>query len=252
MERAKINLIELDHVYHVGTLNVCDRQRNYGNSLEGDCLSVSLCPHAWQEIAKLGSYDLHRLSKQPGRFLDVITIKNNPEEFSQIAAWAISEGLVQRKTVFRAWSFDEETEDWSYLLAETKEAAISEINLDDDLNFDPDEPGPDGRLLVEPFDILAGTQTLWTQVGATLGPADDASDLILIAFAKSKAADVLGFEIDGVWWNEEYAPERLSAPRGGIFPEALQSWSSAPCSFDEVEDICSLDELAQGLSPSPR
>lgn len=252
MERADFNIIDLDHVYHVGTLNVSDRNTNFKNSFEGHCLSVSLCPHAWVEIAKLGGYELHKLSKRSGRFLDVQHITNSPKLYNEIVNWAVSEGIAVRKSVFKAWYFDEDNEGWSYLLAETKESAISEVNLDDDESFNPDGPGPDGRQLVEPTEIVTGTEKLWKEVGAKLDSADDATDMILIAFARSKAADVLGFEVDGVWWDEEYAPERLSAPRGGILPERLQTWEPASCSFDEVEDLISFDDLEASISPSPQ
>ena len=35
-------------------------------------------------------------------------------------------------------------------------------------------------------------------------------------------AETLGY--DGVWWEEDYAPWKLSAPRGVIFQEKLKEW----------------------------
>lgn len=47
MNSAEIAVVHLDAVYHIGTLNAADVGRNSGRgSLEGRCLSVSLCPHA--------------------------------------------------------------------------------------------------------------------------------------------------------------------------------------------------------------
>jgi hypothetical protein len=237
----EFKIIELDHVYHVGTLDPSNLGLNSGSgSLEGRCLSVSLCPNAWVGIARLGGYDLHKLTKSGGRFLDVHAIMSDPELTDRVVDWAIKDGLAIRKQVFRAWSYDDENDDWSYLLAETRSAAIHEINIDDNEGFDPDSFGPEGRPLIEPFDIVAGTEKLWKASGATLGPADDAMDLVIICFASESASGLADGPIDGVWWNEAYDPDRLSAPRGGILPERLAEWAAEACSFNDVEDVTAL------------
>jgi len=55
----------------------------------------------------------------------------------------------------------------------------------------------------------------------------------------------LGRQVDGLYWNETYDPDGLSAPRGAIFPECVPEWSAAKVAFSAIEDE---EELAV-LSP---
>lgn len=244
------HIIEINSVYHVGTMKPENLGLNSGSgSLEGRCLSVSQCPHAWTQIAKLGGNDLFELSKTGGRFLDVISVLNDPKLHTEITNWAISNGYAKRTTAFRVWTDDDESGEWSYFTVGTRKEAIHEININDDPSFNPDVDGPGGGPRIEPIDIVAGTEKLWIESGAKLPAAQDASDLIILVFAAKEGKPRFGVDLDGVWWNENFDPDRLSAPRGGIFPERIQDWKTSLCSFSDVEDFALSEDDTETPSP---
>lgn len=168
----------------------------------------------------------------------------SPSMRNEITEWAISEGYAVKREAFRAWEYNEDNDAWSYILVATREDAFG--NLED--MDDPDAEGPHGHSAIEAVEVVAGTGKLWRAVGAQLTDVDDAMDLIAIHFIAVKGNEILGFHPDGIWWHEDLAPERLSAPRGAIFPERLGEWSHATCEFNDVEDVEYPE--AESLNPS--
>lgn len=207
-------LRSLSRVWHLGTLNPADRGGLYSSSLEGDCLSVSECPAAWQKIARLGGSPIQELTKPEGQFLDIYAVLDAPELRASVLAWALDQGLVVPAQKWRSWNTDEDGE-WHYVLCNTQAQVEAERD-----GMDDDE-APAGHRGVEPMDVVVGTLKLAERLSQTLHEVEccDCMDFAILMWARAQAS------IDGVYWNEELNPGRLSAPRAGIFPERLAEWS---------------------------
>lgn len=212
----QIPTLETSIVYHVGTMESSDKGVHFKHSLEGHCLSVSHHPDAWVKIAKLGGlpyWSLHKLDGSPARFVDAHSLTESPEVMDQIKAWGLSMGLIQERTLYRAWSTDEDDR-WRYSLHGSELEASQEV--------DEDSEGPDGGPAIEPSLTMTGTDALGGIVGRSLHANDDATDMLLLAWAQIQT------DLDGVWWSDELDVHALSAPRGGILPCRLQNWTHKP------------------------
>ena len=231
---SNLPIISLDRVFHIGTLAPSDRGAQ-GESLEGHLLSISLAPHAWRRIARLGGNPLHTLSKPGGiRLLDLHAVERDAELRLQVEEWALAEALLERTDLWRAWRYDSEDDAWQYTLHASEDAALAQVD-------EEDEPeGPDGSPAVEPCALLVGTPALAAiaQIG-NLGERDG------FDYAATVWTERTQPDLDGVWWEETYDPAGLSAPRGGIFPSRISevtateiNWKAAP---DDVESLRELD-----------
>lgn len=223
-----IPIVELGRVYHVGSLDPELRGSLHRSSQEGPCLSVSLCPDAWTGIARLGGSDLFALERDGGAFLDVHAAMADASLRETIVGWAEAEGLIVYRERWKAWSFDEETESWMNFDVDTLEDAKAEV--------DEFATGPDGGPAIELSMGYVATEELGRRLGC--GRFDDAFalDFAAMAWARDAAPMPTGRAIDGVWFREEYAPERLSAPRGGIFPDALPGWTPVSLPRNSIDD----------------
>lgn len=243
-----LSVIHFERVLHIGTLNIGDRSRNYRSSYEGNCLSVSVTPHAWQQIAKLGGYDLHELTKEGGRLVDVHAVRNS-DDFAEIVAWAKANGLVEDREVFKGWECNEDDE-WAYTYFASEQAALEELDMDGEYDGKISRmPHPRGHKAIEPVTILGGTAALSQIVGRDFDVTEAADDYLIMAYAHQE------MDVDGVWWNEDYDPDGYSAPRGGIFPNKVAEWTASEIDFDDVDDdeeMERLDDLMMGNAPSPR
>ena len=208
--------------FHVGTLDPA-RRSSAKDSLEGPCLSVSHCPFAWRRIAKLGNAPLQAMrftgDQDRALFLDVLAIERGAPLFQDIVGWGTRNGLVSEKTMFKAWEFDTETEEWRYSLHVTPEVAREELEA---LNPNEALAAPDGHEPIEPATILAGTPALEARVQHARLDQIDAFDFLALVWAMETQPQLLG-----IWWTETYDPDALSAPRGGVFPDRLPQFLRA-------------------------
>lgn len=194
-------------LYHIGLmvgLQEGRRQRGSTSSQEGHCLSVSECPDAWRQIAKIGGYPLWELIKPGNAFLHAHALKK--AERKLIEAWALQQGFVQAGTLFQAWSTDEEGEP-IFGLYLTREEAVDELGED----------------AYEASDIKEVPAVLPTEALSAYCQQKvdflDVEDMIQLCYADK----VLG--LDGVFWNDRLDPYAYSAPRAGILPHKLAEWS---------------------------
>lgn len=239
-------VLKLPSVYHLGSLNRDDRGYR-GDSLEGHCLSVSLCPEAWRQIAKLGGAPLNRLTNPQGIFLDVHGVMDTITLRSPIEQWGIENQLAEIREMWRVWGFDSETDEWRYMLMTTKEQAIGEADGCGEFDDTDNIPAPPGHRGVESAMVYVGTLPLAERVRHRDVTEQDAFDFVLMAWAEDTQP-----EIDGLWWRETYDPDSLSAPRGGILPGKLENWTSRLCNEkdpgefpEEVVSFIDLDFLRQ-------
>lgn len=222
----RLPVLQTDTVLHIGRLDLATKGRN---SLEGHCLSVSLCPTAWRSIAQLGGHPLWSLTLRNAAYLDLHRVEKSKALRAHIEAWGLVQDYVRQVQCWRVWCTDEEG-DFRYSLYATETAARLESGDDDE--------GPDHGPAVEPLAILAGTQRLADHVHVADLATRESFDLLALVWAESTQPAVCG-----VWWSETYDPMALSAPRGGIFPDRLSQFDVSPCSFNDHDD----DETGEGL-----
>lgn len=184
---------------HVGTLNPADKSRG---SHEGAGLSVSLHPDAWRVIAR-GQVrgDDWTLFKSDGLFLDYHELSE--VHIEQIAHWGVTNGYVERGTLYQATWFDDELDSELMSLHLTREQAGDECS-------DPDS-------IQELPDRLVPTAKLKARVNGD-APLVLVPDLLATVFAE----EVLS--VDGVWWEDRLDVYAYSAPRGVISATKLPSW----------------------------
>lgn len=190
---------ELPLLFHIGTLEAADRQRNYGESYEGHALSVSLDPEAWAGIARLGGYPWWALRKRGARFLDAHELTKAQRKL--VLEWGYAKGYAEPATAYEISWYDDELEQECVTLCESRE----------DAEFELEE---EGRKLKRRRTFRT-TQAFLDAIGAKRAAFDD-FDRLLVLWAEQET------DLDGVWWEDQYGP--LSAPRGGIFPSRLGQW----------------------------
>jgi hypothetical protein len=236
-----IPLIRLAEVWHVGTM---DRERvganSGGSSLEGHSLSVSLCPEAWTEIARLGGNATFRLDRPDGLFMNVHAALGDPDLRDEMLRFAVENDLVVPTTLWRFWETDE-VEEWRWSTAASRDEAWEEIACAHCLDPDDDEAlgdleAPEGYRLVEEIASYRATDALRTLVGMRLPDGEDATDAAAVAFAMTALPD-LGLPVDGVWWRETFDPDALSAPRGCIFRGAASNWRAVRTAAPDDEEL---------------
>lgn len=236
---ASVPVFHLQRVYHVGTLDAALRGTLHRSSQEGPCLSVSLCPRSWVEIARLGGSPLFALERDGAAFLDVLAVLRDDELRDVVVRWAESEGLIEFREQWKAWRYDDEIEEWCHFLFDTRQQAEAEI--------DEFAQGPDGGPAIEVHVGYVATEDLARRLGC--GPVDSmfTLDFAAMLWAREAASLCLGRSFDGVWFDEDHAPERSSAPRGGIFPETLSAWTTLPLAWADVDDEEALDTMPEAI-----
>lgn len=213
------HLIERPTVFHVGTLEPDRKGHFHADSLEGHCLSVSLHPEAWIQIARLGGSPVWRLDHESGAFVDILSLEADAVAANAVRAWGVEQGLAQIKTCWRAWQYDSEEDDWRYMVFDTEEKA--RLNADE---FEDREGGN-----VECVSLCVGTPALCEIIGWKDASTKEVLDFLVLAYLEANVP-----EVQGVWWSEILDPDALSAPRAGILPSRLQGWQRSASSTEEA------------------
>ena len=206
LNESKFAQIKLDAVFHVGTLDAAQKGTYHRRSQEGNGLSVSLHPHEWAQIAKLGGGRLYRLEKHDGVFLDYHRI--TPRLRRALEAWTLDQGWAQLGTRWRVEWYDSEQADRRYLLVESQEAAQAEFG-----SF-----VGDASATMKPVQVFCATAKLIERIGFAPDPIETL-DLTTTCWVEDCTA------LDGVWWEDTLSPDDLSAPRGVINLKSLPAWT---------------------------
>ncbi len=106
-----------------------------------------------------------------------------------------------------------------YFNGATREEAQDEIDYR--IEYEDDEALESHRVEEVP-EGLKGTPEL-AQQARYHRSKDFMGDIVLELAATLYAEHVL--KIDGVWWNDIYDPDSLSAPRGMIVPSMIPTWT---------------------------
>lgn len=228
-----------ERVYHIGTLNPADLGVNSGNSsLEGNCLSVSVTPHGWRQIAKLGGYPLHEMTCGNACFLDVHKALDDDATRKFLVDWAVQKELLREVPCVEVFSYDDELDSWICHTVDSFDDALDELGISEEELADHEDEA--GRALIVESTMMQATPALHQLVGGSARNGD-ATDYALIAWVMTEAEEKLGFAVDGLWWRENYDPDCYSAPRGSIIPSRVPAWQAKEIGFNRVDDEEELD-----------
>lgn len=214
----KIPTISAKNLWHWGDLQIENRYER-GISLEGNLFSMSACPMAWQQIARLGGSQLH-IRESESVLLDMHSILFDEDPSSKAArktieSWGVRTGLLHEREIFTVTEYDDELERDRHSEYLSWEEAEHEA-------FDPDQISSSLRLI--------GTAALIAI--HNLNPKEIAGvEYAVIEWTKAHASNL----VQGVYWNETLDPFGYSAPRAGMFD--AQSLDLKPASeVPEDED----------------
>lgn len=206
--------LAISTVYHVGTLAGVPDDR--GHSFEADCLSVSRCPSAWRQIARIGG-PTWLLRNDDGRFIDVRRLSRRLRH--DLERWAAACGYLETRRIYRAIvTRDDATGEPGYSWFESREQA--------------EEEALEGERIRAVITTAATPKLLAARNTRRPHYERDALDLIAMTWAAASG-------LDGLWWTENLDPLALSAPRGGIVASSLHNWTATQVGdvHDESADV---------------
>jgi hypothetical protein len=217
---------ELHHVGNLTQAPVLPRSLSY----EGPGLSVSTCPDAWRQIARLGghaTWSLRRCDGATGRFLDLASLGS---------AWdakILEAGLLTSVTQIVVQRYDDEFEEMVEMQCSDIQEALGEAGLDDvscDSEFGCIAGDPAGSAVFRRTGHTAtGALLAWWQGEFAGTPPDCMAREMAVACLVDRTTD-----LDGVWWECPIDPSRLRAPAGVIVPSRLGQWSAACVGYPDV------------------
>lgn len=212
IENAELQPIRtFDRLWHVGSMVASAKRKG---SYEGAGLSVSRHPNAWTQIARGHvNGDIWELTKPNNRFLDYHAMPYRLK--TQIRQWGIEQGYIEETTHFRIRYYDDEWEQERWMDFNTREEAEEEAEM-----MDLENP------IEEITDALKATPKLDAR---TMNAGGDMEALVPVWVEDMT-------DLDGVWWQDSYDPDRLSAPRGVIMQSKMREWSATKPSVEPEDD----------------
>lgn len=218
-------------LYHVGTMDI-SKKSDY--SYEGNGLSVSICPSAWESIARMSSFEVWKLEKEDMKLLDYSKV--TPEIYNNIREWGVENGFLEE--VFGRYAhtyYDEELGRDVSILCENLEDALIDIGLEPDEystyeEYLDSEDGDEDSIY--PIKSFKATEKL--------------KAISLIEVDEGKCAEEQNFllylenytDYDGVYWDEDLDIIGLTAPRGVIFNNKIDTFKIElmDCMAEDIEE----------------
>ena len=200
---------ELGGLFHVGTLDIANKSNQ---SHEWNGLSVSNCPHAWRQICGCTGTTWELIPKGQDRFLLFHDLDD--DDLAQIRTWAIEEGYFDADVEYRVYWYDNEYEEERYFTFSGDEYDNAIFEYEAKL-----EEEYDGVRFEERSNGLAPTDHLLLVSLVKIDPSMSL-DIAVMLYAEEE------LETDGVWWDDNYDPYALSAPRGVIFNTRLDNFEA--------------------------
>lgn len=194
--------ISFKELFHVGTMDVNDKEHG---SLEGNGLSVSLCPHEWRRITSLKG-DLYALKKENNMFLNFHKLKQKQKEI--IIQYGINEEYIEPCKIYRVYFCDENSDD-VYFSFDNYDKAKREAEAED-----PD----DYENSIKAVNGYKANDKMKERVLNKCEP-----NLVLDLLSTIYTEDVL--KLDGVYWDDDLDVYNYSAPRGVINLTNLKNWN---------------------------
>ena len=216
-----IPLIEIAEMWHIGSL---DPSLSDPTSFEGCLLSVSTCPDTWQRVARL-SGPLWKLSNPNASYLNAHVALENAKFKQQMLDWAHKRGLVDFKTVVKVSEFDDEMDANLTFSFDSYEDAEEEFDMDE-LQYTLEQECP------------VMTDKALEDYSLHRNGIQYSLDYILIDWARQVLCPS-DENIKGIYWADAMDPSRLSAPRGGIFPDMMDHFElqREEMTMSEIEEM---------------
>lgn len=194
----KLKMFVSEETYHIGDLNPLSKKKV---SFEGNGLSISEDPDAWQQIARLDG-KIWKINTKV-KLLDFHSLTS--EQKQEIYDFGLKMGWVKQQTVYSVIRFDDEwNQEIDMRFTDLDEAEIEAENYEVDV--------------IELNDWVATSSF----PDATVKEGDNGSELLdklSVAWVSRTQP-----QLDGVWWNDIYDISRLSAPRGVLCLNKVKSF----------------------------
>jgi hypothetical protein len=198
----ELPIIKFQALYHVGEKVLGPNQNGY---MEGYLFSVSNCPEAWKEIARLGNAPLWEIPNLT--LVDVHAISNKKKQHILQTAEAL--GLCTPKSFWKAWGTNECGED-TYTVCNTKTEAKIET-----------QEGCKAPTVYHTHDASPTLQNFWLQrAEPACRPHIWHPDYTLLALLSHQLQNSC---VDGLWLGDTFDPVGYSAPRGGLWPKLSET-----------------------------
>jgi hypothetical protein len=220
-----IPTIKLAGLTHVGQLDL-SLKRSW--SLEGQGLSVSQNPEAWEEIARLGGNPTWSLPMEKAIFLDYHAL--TAEQKTAISEFGVEAGYIEIVPGFEVtWWDDEDEMDRCAVFLTIEEALLETDGYQTEDGDDPQVTGTAQMIATATFPdpTVKEGETGVDQILATVWVSELAAERAGIWWADDLA---------GVWWDDDLDVDRLSAPRGVIVPSKIARWIAGATPYEEPTD----------------
>lgn len=188
----------IEALAHVGTLDLDDQK---SRSHEGKLLSVCYRSHTedWREIARLNGSPVWT-AEGPFELVDVHGV-DPPYE------WAHSLGLVEKAMVH-------EVKSWGEFPQVTRFTDRERANEEFSFRLSDGE-----GVTIRKRKRWQGTEKLRQRHSLLSMPVGKYPETAV------RIEHVFDQDLDGLWWDDWYAPSRLSCPRGGLNPKHVPAFN---------------------------
>lgn len=214
---------EIETLYHVGSMDISQKSLF---AIEGNGLSVSICPKDWMKIAKMKDSTIWKLYKKNIKMLDYHSLTEN--DFNLATSWGITEGYLKEFEVYSVTKFDDDMNCDLHSIHDTFEDALNKASIEE--KYDTFES------------YISNRKSLYPRIEKIKGykPTKKLNSLSMVNvdIQNSKQINLLLFlekntDLDGVYWNEELNLSKNSAPKGVIFNSKINDFSKSIVHFCE-------------------
>jgi hypothetical protein len=215
----KTKIYTIPHVWHIGNLDRPQNKNNQqGGSQEGcllSCASTLEISEGWEEIARLGGFQKYLIKKENSEFKLLNYYRLTKKEISELSKLGhqnqLITGPIEKFKV--SWTTnDEDGEQRRYTICDTKKETLEWGTEDEDRKINK----------VKSWKATEKLINYWQ----SRNPQDKTIDNLSINVALiSYIFEFLKPELnlDGIFWNETFNPDALSAPRIGLFQTKITS-----------------------------
>jgi len=197
----KIPLVITSELWHIGDLS--NNTQGKRQSFEGNLLSASACPNAWEGIARLGGGKYYSLNQEIMLVNMWEALKGADFEPLRLTVqqWALKRRLIEPGVIYVASYYDDEMECEREMHFASESEARAEVEVE----------GCGSE--IETRSVFLATDALLKIHGLTRPMASSGLEYALIEWVRENTSRM----IQGVYWDEKLDELGLSAPRAGMF-----------------------------------
>lgn len=202
-------------VVHIGHL---DRNpSDLAPSLDGPGISVSIDPDLWRSFSGANAPDIV-LENSSALWVDALSF--GPDDVREVAAWMVQRNYMKATKLWEVMVFDEATGDFveRAFLDRGDAAMAAGRTLDEEIAAAA--RGEGSAMEIDSYVLQSRALKRLKRWPDPLRWYDAAILLYVREVVLPKRPLVVG-----IWWDEATVRDSLAAPRGVLFPEALDSFS---------------------------